>query len=101
MAGLAGLLSVLFAACAGGDAGPAPTTVDPAPATTATATVTPAPTATAVPPPTPVPTPTTAPPDDTDLAFDFTLPNAHGGDVTLSNFRGDKNVVLVFYRAFW
>lgn len=37
----------------------------------------------------------------TDLAFDFTLPNVHGGDVTLSDFRDDKNIVLVFYRAFW
>ena len=36
-----------------------------------------------------------------DLAPDFTLPNAQGGEVTLSGYRGDKNVVLVFYRAFW
>jgi len=32
---------------------------------------------------------------------DFTLPNVHGGTVTLSQFQGAKNVVLVFYRAFW
>ncbi len=56
-------------------------------------------------PSTPEPDATTAPSitfaDDSDMAFDFTLPNAHGGDVTLSQYRDDKNVVLVFYRAFW
>ena len=30
-------------------------------------------------------------------APDFTLPNQHGESVTLSQYRGDKNVVLVFY----
>jgi len=30
-------------------------------------------------------------------APDFTLRDQHGGDVTLSSFRGSKNVVLVFY----
>jgi mycoredoxin-dependent peroxiredoxin len=30
-------------------------------------------------------------------APDFTLKNAQNEDVTLSSFRGDKNVVLVFY----
>ena len=84
------------------------------------------PTSTPVPADTPTPDPTEAPPpddtptaeagapdpaataaqmsfaeDDADLASDFTLPNAHGGDVTLSQYRDDKNVVLVFYRAFW
>ncbi len=39
--------------------------------------------------------------ESSDLALDFTLPNAHGGEVTLSDYRADKNVVLVFYRAFW
>ncbi len=69
---------------------------------------TPAPAATTAPAPddTPAPSETTAPAvtfaeDDADKAFDFTLPNAHGGDVTLSQYRDDKNVVLVFYRAFW
>ena len=33
---------------------------------------------------------------------DFTLPNAQGGPaVQLSSYIGQKNVVLVFYRAFW
>ena len=32
-----------------------------------------------------------------DLAPDFTLPNQFGEDVTLSQFRGAKPVVLVFY----
>lgn len=30
-------------------------------------------------------------------APDFTLKNHHGEEVTLSSYRGDKNVVLVFY----
>ncbi len=67
---------------------------------------TPAPAATTAPADTPAPSETTAPAvtfaeDDADKAPDFTLPNAHGGDVTLSQYRDDKNVVLVFYRAFW
>ena len=36
-----------------------------------------------------------------DVAPDFTLPQYGGGNVTLSQFRGNKNVVLVFYRGFW
>jgi peroxiredoxin len=32
-----------------------------------------------------------------DLAPDFTLRNQHGQDVTLSSFRGEKTVVLVFF----
>ena len=62
---------------------------------------------TAVPNPTaiPEPTATTAPPitfeDDEDKAFAFSLPNAHGGQVSLDDYEGNKNVVLVFYRAFW
>ena len=62
---------------------------------------------TAVPAPTaiPEPTATTAPPitfeDDEDKAFAFSLPNAHGGQVSLDDYQGNKNVVLVFYRAFW
>ena len=53
----------------------------------------------------PEPTATTAPPitfeDDEDKAFAFSLPNAHGGQVSLDDYQGNKNVVLVFYRAFW
>lgn len=32
-----------------------------------------------------------------DLAPDFTLPNQHGEEVTLSSYRGAKNVLIVFY----
>ena len=35
------------------------------------------------------------------VAPDFTLPQYGGENVTLSQFRGNKNVVLVFYRGFW
>ena len=37
-----------------------------------------------------------------NVASKFTLPNARDGlDVSLESYRGDKNVVLVFYRGFW
>nr|MCW2727609.1 peroxiredoxin [Aeromicrobium sp.] len=32
-----------------------------------------------------------------DAAPDFTLKNQHGEDISLSSFRGEKNVVLVFF----
>ena len=35
------------------------------------------------------------------VAPDFTLETKDGGSVTLSQFRGKKNVVLVFYRGHW
>ena len=34
-------------------------------------------------------------------APDFTLENYDGKPITLSGFRGKKNVVLVFYRGHW
>lgn len=34
-------------------------------------------------------------------APDFTLESKDGATVTLSSFRGRKNVVLVFYRGHW
>lgn len=34
-------------------------------------------------------------------APDFTLEAADGKPTTLSDFRGKKNVVLVFYRGYW
>jgi peroxiredoxin (alkyl hydroperoxide reductase subunit C) len=36
-----------------------------------------------------------------DVAPDFTLPDLEGGKVTLSSFRGKKNVVLSFVPAAW
>ena len=36
-----------------------------------------------------------------ELAPDFQLPAASGADSALASYRGDKNVVVVFYRAFW
>ena len=36
-----------------------------------------------------------------DAAPDFTLESEKGHPVTLSQFRGKKNVILVFYRGHW
>lgn len=36
-----------------------------------------------------------------DTAPDFTLENMNGKMITLSDLRGKKNVVLVFYRGRW
>ena len=37
-----------------------------------------------------------------EIAPDFSLPVANRNvDITLSDFRGDQNVVLVFYRGFF
>jgi cytochrome oxidase Cu insertion factor (SCO1/SenC/PrrC family) len=36
-----------------------------------------------------------------DTAPDFTLENLDGNRISLSDFRGKKNVVLVFYRGQW
>jgi hypothetical protein len=36
-----------------------------------------------------------------DLAPDFSLASLGGPVITLSDFRGDKNVILVFYRGYW
>ncbi len=36
-----------------------------------------------------------------DLAPGFTLPSTAGMDQSLESYRGEKNVVLAFYRAFW
>ncbi len=47
------------------------------------------------------------PPTDTarvavgTLAPDFTLEALQGPPVTLSQFRGAKNIILVFYRGHW
>lgn len=36
-----------------------------------------------------------------DVAPDFTLRAHEGGPVTLSDFRGKRDVLLVFYRGHW
>ncbi len=36
-----------------------------------------------------------------DVAPDFSLVSYAGTVTTLSDFRGDKNVVLAFYRGYW
>jgi peroxiredoxin (alkyl hydroperoxide reductase subunit C) len=36
-----------------------------------------------------------------DKAPDFTLENLDGKSISLSSYRGKKNVVLVFYRGYW
>ncbi|MBM4183319.1 MAG: redoxin domain-containing protein [Gemmatimonadetes bacterium] len=36
-----------------------------------------------------------------DLAPDFSLASLSGPVMTLSDFRGERNVVLVFYRGHW
>jgi hypothetical protein len=36
-----------------------------------------------------------------DVAPDFTLESHSDGIITLSDYRRDKNVVLVFYRGHW
>lgn len=36
-----------------------------------------------------------------DVAPDFSLESFSGDTVALSDFRGEKNVVLVFYRGHW
>ncbi len=56
---------------------------------------------TEAPEPTAAPTPPPEPPEN--AAPLFSLPNgaADGELVSLESYRGDKNVVLVFYRGFW
>jgi hypothetical protein len=36
-----------------------------------------------------------------DVAPDFSLASLAGPVVTLSEFRGTRNVILVFYRGYW
>ena len=92
---------------------PVPPTATPTPVPP-TATPTPVPptaTPTPVPPtatPTPVPptaTPTSVPEDVGTLVGDvapgFMLAAATGSGRSLESYRGEKNVVVVFYRAFW
>ena len=68
---------------------------------TVVTTQSPTPTAPGLPTPTLPASQANFPPGVGDIAPDFTLPVATGGEITLSQFRGDTPVVLVFYRAFW
>lgn len=36
-----------------------------------------------------------------DMAPDFALRALDGSIITLSQYRGEKNVILVFYRGYW
>ncbi len=36
-----------------------------------------------------------------DVAPDFTLESHSDGIITLSDYRGDRNIILVFYRGYW
>ena len=67
----------------------------PAPTAVPEATATPAPTA----PPTATEPPAAEPPQD--LAIDFSLPSASGETVSLSSYRGQQTVILVFSRGLW
>ena len=73
------------------------------PPTAVPSTATTKPAATAEPSPTPKP----AEPERMvgtsvgDSAPAFVLASAAGPEVSLESYRGDRNVVVVFYRAFW
>ncbi len=90
------IIAVLPLALACGSESPAATS--PAPEMTAeTATTSPP---VAMPDPT-EPTLVNTPGPVTSTARDFTLPSIQGAEYTLSQFRGEKPVVVVFYRAYW
>ena len=57
------------------------------------------PPATATPLPTEIPIPVGT--GVGELAPAFTLPSISGSDVSLESYRDNKNLVVVFYRAFW
>ena len=75
-------------------ASPVPT--EPPPVATPVPTEPPA-TATPLPTEIPIPVGTSV----GELAPAFMLPSISGSDVSLESYRGDKNLVVVFYRAFW
>ena len=84
-----------------------PVTVDP-PAVASPVPTEPPPVATPVPtepPATATPLPTEIPilvgTGVGELAPAFTLPSISGSDVSLESYRDNKNLVVVFYRAFW
>lgn len=51
--------------------------------------------------PTLIPTPLEVGYEIGNLAPDFTLPSAKNEQLTLSDYRGEKNVVLTFFRGWW
>ena len=96
---------------------------DPAPESTSPAPVETPPTPSSAPAATPAPEPNTSPPavpsavpsslsdnaqtesapidESLEQAPSFTLPTVGGGAASLDSYLGERNVVLVFYRAFW
>ena len=85
---------------------PEPTADEPEQLPAATTEPTPEPAAAAPEPeaqPTPAPTAPSAAVGYSvgNLAPEFTLPSATGSDVSIESYRGEKNLVVVFYRAFW
>lgn len=71
-----------------------------------TETSTPLPVGTTMPTQSPVPVPTepvliNTPIPIENLASDFTLPSIQGSAYSLSQFRNEKPVAIVFYRAYW
>lgn len=99
---------MLIVGCAS-EASPTATQVVSRPVTLATATPPPTslpPTAVAPTSSPATPPPATAPAVPSALQLgpglhDFKLPDAQGGEVQLSQYLGEKNVILVFYRAWW
>lgn len=49
--------------------------------------------------PLPIPTSPDSPPAAADMAPDFSLPDGKGNFITLGDFRGEKSVVLAFFRG--
>ena len=91
------------------DLAPAASPVPPDPPAVASPVATdPPPVATTVPteaPATASPVPTETPlvvgPGVGELAPAFMLPSISGSEVSLESYRDDKNLIVVFYRAFW
>jgi len=88
------LVSAALVSCGTGDSGASPTLTGAGSGSGSTPASAPSPTATQRPV-----EPGSA--DDLSIAPDFSLPNANGDPVTLSELAAEQPVVLVFYRAFW
>ena len=61
----------------------------------------PKPTPTQLPIPTAIPAETPIPTPEWPKAPDFSLPSAGGSQIALESYIGEKNTILVFYRAYW